>query len=239
MLFEASASLHTVIISVFEGGEGWISGGKSERSSESGDFVPDDARERCGDSGSELIISPFVSVCKISRSSRITTVFVSGKLVCGKNSRAAFTVLCMSGVWFAYDRSLPQPSKLLRHLRQALSTNNRRRKTRLPCLHRPFRAHSGPLGLHCPCEQRLSTKVAHGARRNARRVMGVTDQRCGDDRWAGARSASQDRSISPQFLNAQSVICLFGRESIDESYCAVYLRPACPSWILEPIASSF
>jgi hypothetical protein len=34
---------------VFEGGDGSTSGGKSERSIESGDLVPDDARERCGE----------------------------------------------------------------------------------------------------------------------------------------------------------------------------------------------
>lgn len=34
---------------VFEGGEGSTSGGRSERSRESGDLVPDDALERCGD----------------------------------------------------------------------------------------------------------------------------------------------------------------------------------------------
>jgi hypothetical protein len=39
----------TVIMSVFEGGDGSTSGGRSERSRESGDLVPDDARERCGE----------------------------------------------------------------------------------------------------------------------------------------------------------------------------------------------
>jgi hypothetical protein len=36
-------------MSVFEGGDGSTSGGRSERSSESGDLDPDDARERCGE----------------------------------------------------------------------------------------------------------------------------------------------------------------------------------------------
>jgi hypothetical protein len=40
---------HTVIMSVFEGGDGSTSGGRSERSRESGDLDPDDARERCGE----------------------------------------------------------------------------------------------------------------------------------------------------------------------------------------------
>jgi hypothetical protein len=38
-----------VMMSVFEGGDGSTSGGRSERSRESGDLVPDDARERCGE----------------------------------------------------------------------------------------------------------------------------------------------------------------------------------------------
>jgi hypothetical protein len=38
-----------VIMRVFEGGDGSTSGGRSERSRESGDLFPDDARERCGD----------------------------------------------------------------------------------------------------------------------------------------------------------------------------------------------
>jgi hypothetical protein len=37
------------MMSVFEGGDGSTSGGRSERSRESGDLVPDDARERCGE----------------------------------------------------------------------------------------------------------------------------------------------------------------------------------------------
>jgi hypothetical protein len=38
-----------VIIRVFEGGDGSTSGGRSERSRDSGDLDPDDARERCGE----------------------------------------------------------------------------------------------------------------------------------------------------------------------------------------------
>ena len=40
---------HTVIIKVFEGGDGSTSGGRSERSSESGDLLLEDARECDGD----------------------------------------------------------------------------------------------------------------------------------------------------------------------------------------------
>ena len=39
----------TVIIRVLEGGDGSTSGGRSDKSRESGDLVPDDARDRCGD----------------------------------------------------------------------------------------------------------------------------------------------------------------------------------------------
>lgn len=49
ILFICTKTVHTVIMRVFEGGDGSTSGGRSERSSESGDLVPDDARERCGD----------------------------------------------------------------------------------------------------------------------------------------------------------------------------------------------
>lgn len=38
-----------MMMSVFDGGDGSTSGGRSERSRESGDLVPDDARECCGE----------------------------------------------------------------------------------------------------------------------------------------------------------------------------------------------
>lgn len=37
------------MMSVFDGGDGSTSGGRSERSIESGDLLLDDARERCGE----------------------------------------------------------------------------------------------------------------------------------------------------------------------------------------------
>lgn len=43
----------TVIISVLVGGEGWIRGGRSERSMDSGDLDRDDARDR----GGEVMVS--------------------------------------------------------------------------------------------------------------------------------------------------------------------------------------
>lgn len=46
----------TVIMSVFEGGDGWTSGGRSERSRESGDLDREEARDRCGEGISVLIL---------------------------------------------------------------------------------------------------------------------------------------------------------------------------------------
>lgn len=39
----------TVMMRVFDGGDGSTSGGRSDRSMESGDLLREDARERCGD----------------------------------------------------------------------------------------------------------------------------------------------------------------------------------------------
>ena len=47
----------TVIMSVFEGGDGCTSGGRSERSSDSGDFVREEARDRWGDSISVVMFA--------------------------------------------------------------------------------------------------------------------------------------------------------------------------------------
>lgn len=41
--------LLTVMMRVFDGGDGSTSGGRSDKSMESGDLLRDDARERCGD----------------------------------------------------------------------------------------------------------------------------------------------------------------------------------------------
>ncbi len=49
--------LHTVIIRVFDGGDGCTNGGRSERSRESGDLEPDDARERCGEGVEACILA--------------------------------------------------------------------------------------------------------------------------------------------------------------------------------------
>lgn len=46
----------TVMMSVFEGGDGWTSGGRSERSRESGDLDREEARDRCGEGISVLIL---------------------------------------------------------------------------------------------------------------------------------------------------------------------------------------
>ena len=52
-------ALLTVIMSVLDGGEGCISGGRSERSMDSGDLLRDEARERCG----EGIVSDMLCMC--------------------------------------------------------------------------------------------------------------------------------------------------------------------------------
>ena len=46
----------TVMMRVFEGGDGWTSGGRSERSSESGDLDREEARDRCGEGISVVIL---------------------------------------------------------------------------------------------------------------------------------------------------------------------------------------
>jgi hypothetical protein len=46
----------TVMMRVFEGGDGWTSGGRSERSRESGDLDREEARDRCGEGISVLIL---------------------------------------------------------------------------------------------------------------------------------------------------------------------------------------
>jgi hypothetical protein len=58
-----SATL-TVMMSVFEGGDGSTSGGRSEKSRESGDLLPDDARERCGDG---RVACMFAIICVAQR----------------------------------------------------------------------------------------------------------------------------------------------------------------------------
>ena len=63
-----SGGEHTVMIRVFDGGDGWTSGGRSERSSESGDLLPDDAREREGD-GMVTCMFAVASMCVECRGS--------------------------------------------------------------------------------------------------------------------------------------------------------------------------
>lgn len=47
--WKISGERRLVMIRVFEGGDGWTSCGRSEKSRVSGDLEPDDARERWGD----------------------------------------------------------------------------------------------------------------------------------------------------------------------------------------------
>jgi biotin carboxyl carrier protein len=50
--------MRLVIMRVLDGGEGWINGGRSERSRESGDLEPEEARERKGeDSDSAMVVA--------------------------------------------------------------------------------------------------------------------------------------------------------------------------------------
>jgi hypothetical protein len=51
-------------MSVFEGGDGSTRGGRSERSRESGDLVPDDALDRCGEGAVGCIVA---SICVWAR----------------------------------------------------------------------------------------------------------------------------------------------------------------------------
>lgn len=48
---------HTVIIRVLDGGDGSTRGGRFERSIESGDLFPDDARERSGEGVAGCIVA--------------------------------------------------------------------------------------------------------------------------------------------------------------------------------------
>jgi hypothetical protein len=56
------------MIRVLEGGDGSTSGGRSERSSESGDLLPDDARERSGE-GMVTCMFAVASMCVKSKGS--------------------------------------------------------------------------------------------------------------------------------------------------------------------------
>ena len=62
-MWKISGARRFVIMRVFEGGDGSTSGGRSERSRDSGDLLRDDARERCGDGTATCMIA-VVSVCK-------------------------------------------------------------------------------------------------------------------------------------------------------------------------------
>lgn len=50
----------TVMMRVFEGGEGSMRGGRLDRSRDSGDLLPEDARERCGEG---MLACMFAIIC--------------------------------------------------------------------------------------------------------------------------------------------------------------------------------
>jgi hypothetical protein len=54
------------MMSVFEGGDGSTSGGRSEKSRESGDLLPEEARERIGDG---RVACMFAIICVAQRGS--------------------------------------------------------------------------------------------------------------------------------------------------------------------------
>ena len=66
---------HTVIMRVFDGGDGCTNGGRSERSSDSGDLEPDDARERCGEDVEACILA-IIPKCAYGDDIRICPVGV-------------------------------------------------------------------------------------------------------------------------------------------------------------------
>lgn len=73
-----SATL-TVMMSVFEGGDGSTSGGRSEKSRESGDLLPDDARERCGDG---RVACMFAIICCAKSLRRLVWMSCCDELKC-------------------------------------------------------------------------------------------------------------------------------------------------------------
>lgn len=82
------ADVLTVMIRVFEGGEGVVSGGRSERSSESGDLVRDDVRECCGEGRSvAMAVVMFSRVCGSS-------VVCEGVERCGERPGGRNATLC-------------------------------------------------------------------------------------------------------------------------------------------------
>jgi hypothetical protein len=130
------ATVLTVMISVFDGGDGSTSGGRSERSRESGDLLPDDARERCG----EGTVACMFAIMDIARRAVLYVCCVSS---CGELKSKAVTACVLyqsspSGgeLWF----KLPHATRAMLRLTCA--------KARIPASPHP---HPGPMSLRLSC----------------------------------------------------------------------------------------
>jgi hypothetical protein len=95
MLLGLTERTPTVMMSVFEGGDGSTSGGRSERSRESGDLLPDDARERMGDG---RVACMFAIICVAKRNS-----LVSWMSCCGEWKSKAVTACVLYQSWPSSD----------------------------------------------------------------------------------------------------------------------------------------
>jgi hypothetical protein len=101
-------------MSVLDGGDGSTSGGRSERSRESGDLLPDDARERCGDG----TVACMFAIKDVARKDVLDICRVSS---CGelKSNAATACVLYQSspsdgGLWFQLPHATERCSASIR-----------------------------------------------------------------------------------------------------------------------------
>jgi hypothetical protein len=123
------------MISVFEGGDGSTSGGRSERSRESGDLLPDDARERCGDGAVACMFAimdverrDVLKICRVSSCSELESKAATACVL--------YQTSPSGGVlWF----QLPQPAEAV----QMISTKAR------PAISHP---HPRPMSLRLSCD---------------------------------------------------------------------------------------
>ena len=132
------------MISVFDGGDGSISGGKSERSRESGDLLPDDARERCG----EGTVACMFAIMDVARRGILYVCCVSS---CGELESKAVTACVLyqsspSGgeLWFKLPHATSEQCSASIPPRLDLRPSHTR--VLVPCLY-VFRAFSGFLGV--------------------------------------------------------------------------------------------
>jgi hypothetical protein len=87
-------------MSVLDGGDGSTSGGRSERSRESGDLLPDDARERCGDG----TVACMFAIIDVARKDVLDICRVSSRGELKSNAATACVLYQSSpsdgGLWF-------------------------------------------------------------------------------------------------------------------------------------------